>query len=104
MCKEWVGKGVLHHYAFKKQSVCALRTNQGAVIDESPELRLNQRLTHSSLYGQDENSVLLHQQLLLHLPRGSNTHSDEEIQRHSLLDQNCLHSNNSDPADYIMGQ
>lgn len=44
VCKVWVGKGRLHHYAFKERSLCALHTNQGAVIDEDPELRWNQRL------------------------------------------------------------
>lgn len=44
MCKVWVGKGGPYHFAFKEQSLCTLYTNQGAVIDENPELYLNQRL------------------------------------------------------------
>lgn len=44
VCKVRVGKGRLRHYVFKEQSMAALCSNQGAVIDEDPMLRLNQRL------------------------------------------------------------
>jgi len=58
VCKVRVGKGGLHHYAFKERRVCALGTNQGAVIDESPERRRNQKATRPRRSGSEENGLL----------------------------------------------
>lgn len=53
-----MGKGGLHHYAFKERRVRALGTNQGAVIDESPERRRNQKATRPRRSGSEENGLL----------------------------------------------